>query len=177
MGQRATKDPAYDFVENPNPLDIIEQTAENQRFPYERNADCELILLSGGKWTDQRLCFTFLPDCEALQLMLIFEPRVPERHIEEVLRLIARMNANNWLGHFDYLSDEQLVLFRYGMPLRDSDLTVAQSTDLIELALEACDSFFPALQYVLWGGMKADDAVSASLFETAGEAAVQASRS
>lgn len=170
MGQHAPTKTVDTQFETRNPIDMVEWVANSRRCAYERNADCELTLLASGEWIDQRLCFNYLPDCEALQVTLMFEPRVPNRRMAEILRLIAKMNANNWLGHFDLWSEEQMVLFRYGLPLRGAQLTGAQCEDVIDLAMEACESFFPALQYVLWAGMDADDAVSACLFETVGEA-------
>lgn len=170
MGQQLPRGPIDIPVEDRNPIDVVERIAGNRRYLYERNAECELTILSGGDWVDHRLCFNYLVDCEALQLTLMFEPRIPDRRLTEIFRLVARMNATTWLGHFDLWDEEQMVLFRYGMPLRDTRLIPAQCEDVIDLALEACNNFFPALQYVLWAGMDADDAVNACMFATTGEA-------
>ena len=37
-------------------------------------------------------------------------------------------------------------------------------------ALEACEAYFQAFQFVVWSGMDAQSAVDAVLFETVGEA-------
>jgi len=153
-----------------NPIDMIEQITAARDWPYERESDAELTLFSGGKWTDFRLGFNYLADCDAVQLTLMFEARVPEPRQNEVFHLLALVNARNWLGHFDWWEEERAVMFRYGVPMRGSEMSSGQAEDIIDLALEACEIFFPALQYVLWGGMPASEAVNACMMETMGEA-------
>ena len=42
--------------------------------------------------------------------------------------------------------------------------------DLLDIAVEACERFFPAFQFVIWAGKTAREAIDAAMFETAGEA-------
>ena len=42
--------------------------------------------------------------------------------------------------------------------------------ELVDVALDECDRYYPAFQFVLWGGRRADEAISAALLETVGEA-------
>ena len=37
-------------------------------------------------------------------------------------------------------------------------------------ALDACERYFPAFQFVVWAGKTAREAIDAAMFETAGEA-------
>lgn len=166
--------PAYNIREitqpDSNPIDMIEQVAGARDWPFERESDEELTLFSGGKWTEFRLGFNYLTGCDAVQLTLMFEAKVPETRQNEVFRLLALVNARNWLGHFDWWEEEHAVMFRYGVPMRGAALSFGQAEDIIDLALEACEMFFPALQYVLWAGMPANEAVEACMMETMGEA-------
>ena len=41
---------------------------------------------------------------------------------------------------------------------------------LLSSALEACESYFQAFQFVVWSGIDAQSAVEAVMFETVGEA-------
>jgi hypothetical protein len=41
---------------------------------------------------------------------------------------------------------------------------------MIQLALAACERYFPALQFVIWAGRSAGEALDSSLLETMGEA-------
>ncbi len=171
MGSNSPAFDTFSFTEqNSNPIDMIEQVSAIRDWLYERESDVELTLIGGGKWTDFRLGFNYLTDCDAVQLTLMFEAKVPEARQGEVFHLLALVNARNWLGHFDWWEEERVVMFRYGVPMRGAALSAGQAEDIIDLALEACEIFFPALQYVLWGGMPAGQAVDACMMETIGEA-------
>ena len=41
---------------------------------------------------------------------------------------------------------------------------------LIDIALHECERFYPAFQYVLWGGRTPTEAIDAAMLETVGEA-------
>ena len=43
-----------------------------------------------------------------------------------------------------------------------------QMEDLVETALIECEKFYPAFQYVIWGGKTASEAIAAAMIETAG---------
>ncbi len=166
--------PAFDTIHHIHqefsPIDMIEQVAGVRDWPHERESDDELTLIGGGKWTDFRLGFNYLTDCDAVQLTLMFDAKVSEARQNEVFHLLALVNARNWLGHFDWWEEERVVMFRYGVPMRGAQMSPGQAEDIIDLALEACEIFFPALQYVLWGGLPAGEAVNACMMETMGEA-------
>ena len=46
----------------------------------------------------------------------------------------------------------------------------AQCEALIRYAVETCERYFPAVQFVVWGGRSAEDALESSMIETMGEA-------
>jgi hypothetical protein len=41
---------------------------------------------------------------------------------------------------------------------------------MVETALLECERFYPAFQYVIWGGKQAPDAIEAAMIDTVGEA-------
>ena len=45
-----------------------------------------------------------------------------------------------------------------------------QCDALLSTAVEACERYYPAFQYVTWAGKTAREALQATLFETSGEA-------
>jgi hypothetical protein len=53
-----------------------------------------------------------------------------------------------------------------GMP----GASVEQLEDLLEIALTECERFYPAFQYVVWGGKTPTEAMDAALLTTVGEA-------
>ena len=40
----------------------------------------------------------------------------------------------------------------------------------MEIALNECERFYPAFQFVLWGGKEPQEAILAAMLETEGEA-------
>jgi hypothetical protein len=42
--------------------------------------------------------------------------------------------------------------------------------ELMDLAVAECERYYPAFQFVIWGGRTAEDAIASSLFDTVGEA-------
>ncbi len=41
---------------------------------------------------------------------------------------------------------------------------------LLHLSIEACEHYYPAFQFVLWGGKSAQEAMAAAVLECAGQA-------
>ena len=52
----------------------------------------------------------------------------------------------------------------------DGTLGLSQAQALVEIAVEECDRFYPAFQFVLWGGKSPADALEAAMVDPAGEA-------
>ena len=46
----------------------------------------------------------------------------------------------------------------------------AQGEAMLAGAITACERYYPALQFVVWAGKSAPDAMSAAMFDTEGEA-------
>jgi hypothetical protein len=76
-----------------------------------------------------------------------------------------------WLGCFGMWDDEGLPMFRHALPLRGAGApSIEQLEDLLDTGICECERFYPAFQYVIWGGKSATDAVKLAMIETAGEA-------
>ena len=154
-----------------NPLDIVEEIVTANEWPFERAGEDELIVEIGGRWCDYRLYFVWQSDVSAMQFSCQFDMKIPAARRSSVNDLLAEVNARMWLGHFDVCAEEHTPMFRQTMLLRGSrGATVEQLEDLVEIALSECERFYPAFQFVIWGGKSASEAVSAAILDTAGEA-------
>jgi hypothetical protein len=97
--------------------------------------------------------------------------KVAERKRDAVYALLAMINERMWLGHFDLAGGEGLPAYRHAMLLRGGrGASVEQLEDLVDIALNECERFYPAFQFVLWGGKSPTEAIDAAVIETAGEA-------
>jgi hypothetical protein len=84
---------------------------------------------------------------------------------------LASVNERLWLGHFGLWNEEGVPMFRHAVLLRGlGSASMEQIEDLVDIALNECERFYPAFQFVLWGGKTAQDAVAAALLDTVGEA-------
>ncbi|HYH17424.1 MAG TPA: YbjN domain-containing protein [Azospirillum sp.] len=154
-----------------NPLDIVEEIVTANEWPFDRSSEDELIVEIGGRWCDYRLYFVWQQDVSAMQFSCQFDMKVQANRRDAVSGLLAEVNSRLWLGHFDVCSEEHTPMFRQTTLLRGSrGATVEQLEDLVEIALSECERFYPAFQFVIWGGKSPAEAVSAAILDTMGEA-------
>ena len=160
-----------DEVWSEHPLDVIEQMVVAKEWIFDRNSDHEMAVRVPGRWCDYNLFFAWNEAVEAMHFSCAFDMRVPREKRSLVHDLIANVNEALWLGHFCLWVDEGQPLFRHVLPLRGvKQPSPEQIEDVIETAVEECDRFFPAFQFVVWGGKTAEEAVAAALIDTVGEA-------
>lgn len=153
-----------------NPVDTIEHIAALNDWSFDRSGDDEISISVAGKWTDYHISFTWMDEIEALHLACGFDLRVPDARRREVVDLITRINEQLWIGHFDLWAKEGAVIFRHSLPLAGSEASARQCETLLEAAIDTCERYFQAFQFVVWAGKSATEAVESALFETAGEA-------
>ena len=162
-----------DFTEQPhdNPLEVVERVASTNGWSFERAGEDEITILVAGKWSDYQVSYTWMFDIEALHLACAFELKVPERSRGEVQQLISLINEQMWVGHFDLWVQDGLVMYRHALVLTGGvEASGRQCEALLATALDACERYFPAFQFVVWAGKSAREALDAAMFETAGEA-------
>ncbi|MDE3015541.1 MAG: YbjN domain-containing protein [Pseudomonadota bacterium] len=154
-----------------NPLDIAEMVIMDREWVFDRPADGELIAEVGGTWCTYRLWFNWQEDSGGLALSCALESKLPKYALAKVYPLLALVNEKLWLGHFDICSEDHAVTFRHSLLLRDGAGTNAEHLqELIDVAVEECERFYPAFQSVVWGGKSPEEALVLSIFETVAEA-------
>ncbi len=164
----AVKQPGYDRVTNP--IDMIEQIVHRNDWNYERQADDELTMVVQGTWSDYHLSLNWRDDLETLHVACAFEFKVPQARLNEVYRLVANINEQLWIGHFDVWTEDGLIMFRHGLLLNGAVATTGQCDALIKASLEACERYYQAFQFVVWAGKPSRDALASTMFETEGHA-------
>ena len=100
-----------------NPLDVVERMAAGNNWPFERAGEDEIALVVTGRWTNYQVSFTWMSDIEALHLACAFDMKVPEPRLAEVQQLIALINEQLWIGHFDVWMQNGMVMFRHALVL------------------------------------------------------------
>ena len=153
-----------------NPIDLVEQVAARNDWPAERTGADELTLTVAGQWSDYHVSLNWRGDLESLHIACAFDAKVPENRLPEVYRLVAQINEQLWLGHFDVWTQEGLIMFRHGLMLNGALATALQCDALLKAAFEACERYYQAFQFVVWAGKESREALASTMFETEGRA-------
>ncbi len=162
---------ALDSDNTVNPLDRIERIAETYQWAFDRTNHAEVTMRIEGGWSDMTVSLNWRDEFELLHVAVNFDAKVPAPRLDEAARLIARINEHLICGHFDLWQADGSFVFRNGLLLSGgADVNDAQCEALIRTAVETCDRYFPAVQFVVWAGQNAEEALAASMIETVGEA-------
>ncbi len=162
---------ALSYPSQYNPLDIAEEVVTANDWSFNRSDDDELVVELEGRWTDYHLYFLWREELGALYFSLSFDARVPASKRKDAYELLALVNEKLWVGHFDLISDDDCLVYRHTLPLRGAEgVTVEQFEDLVDAALAETERFYPAFQYLIWGGKNARESIQVAMFETIGDA-------
>jgi hypothetical protein len=153
------------------PVDMLASLFEARGWPYEYASDDEICGEVQGSWANYQLRGIWRSEDQVLQLLCLPDIRIADDKRTFAHELLALINEQLWLGHFDIWSNGNVLLYRHGMMLGDDGLlSPAQAQQAVEAALEECDRFYPAFQFILWGDKTPEEALAASMVDAAGEA-------
>ena len=154
-----------------NPIDVLEELVGANDWSFSRHSDSELMFEIAGHWSGYQMYFLWQHDMSALFFSCQLELRVPDNKRHQVFELLATVNENLWIGHFDLVADGAAPVYRHTVPLRGAaGASAEQLEDLIDAAVVECERFYPALQLVVWGGRSIADALTVARMDTIGRA-------
>ena len=154
-----------------HPLDVVERIASLRDWIVDRAETDEMSIAVPGRYAEYHVAFTWIEDVEALHVACAFDLKAPERRRTEILRLVAMVNEQLWIGHFDLWSNDDVVMFRHALLLTGGVVpSQPQCAAMMKSAIDACERYYQAFQFVLWAGKPAREALDAVLFECEGEA-------
>ena len=154
-----------------NPLDLMEQIVGGYEWAFDRRNDTEMAAEAPGKWCDYGLYFSWSREISAMHFTCAFDLKVPTQQRRALFELLALANERLWIGHFGMDPDDGMPLFRHSVLLRGAPGASAESLeDMVDIAITECERFYPAFQFVLWGGKTPTEALEAAMLECAGEA-------
>lgn len=156
---------------SPNPVDLIEQIAASHDWAFDRSGEDEITISVTGSWCDYNISLSWMGALEALHLACAFDFKIQERPKNEVMRLLALVNEQLWLGHFDLWQAEGIVMYRNALLLTEGmEAGMGQLEAMLGAAVDSCERYYQAFQFVIWAGKTPEEALAAVLFETHGEA-------
>ena len=154
------------------PLDSVDRLIKERNWAHERDND-EIKLCVQGQWAPYVVTFLWMPTKHILHLACGFEFKAPADRVSVVHELLLLVNANLWLGHFDYWPEDDVVLFRHGMYTGGIQSSEAHCSGALNDGLEVCDQFFPAFNGVAQSGLSAKEALEAAVCDCEIEGTLQ----
>ncbi len=155
----------------PNPLDRVERLAEAYQWAFDRTNPSEVMMRIEGGWSGLTVSLTWRDEFEMLHVAASFDAKIQHGKRPELGRLVGLINEQLLTGHFELWQGDGSLVFRNGLLLSGgAEANDAQCESLIRFAVETCERYFPAVQFVVWGGRNAEAALESSLLETMGEA-------
>ncbi|MBW8784072.1 MAG: YbjN domain-containing protein [Novosphingobium sp.] len=157
--------------EDAAPVEMLASLFEARGWPYEFVGDDEISGNVQGSWASYQLRGIWRPEDHVLQLLCLPDIRVPDDKRGAMFEVLALVNEQLWLGHFDVWSNGGVLLYRHGLMLGDDGLlSLDQAQVAVEAAVEECDRFYPAFQFILWSDKSPAEALASALVDAAGEA-------
>lgn len=163
-------EPRFEVEDDAAPLDMLMALFGARGWPCESNAE-EICGEIQGSWAKYQLRGVWRGEDRVLQILCLPDVRIAPEKLAAAHELVALANEQLWLGHFDVWSNGGVLLYRNGTLLgNDGMLSLDQAQSLVEIAVEECDRFYPAFQFVLWGDKSPQDALKSAMVDAAGEA-------
>ncbi|MGE3302227.1 MAG: YbjN domain-containing protein [Hyphomonadaceae bacterium] len=155
-----------------DPIDLAEAVlSSDERFATERSDTGDLSFNFRSAWCDVQGFLGWREELPAVLLTVTFDLSAPEERAVEAARLLAKINENLWLGHFDLWSEDGSIVFRHSIPMVGrAELSPGEVHALLAATIDAADRFYPAFDFLIRCGRSAEEAIEAAMFETAGEA-------
>lgn len=164
---RATIEQAEDAA----PVEMLMALFEAHGWVFEQVSDDEISGEIPGSWTTYQIRAIWRREDRVLQLLCLPEIRVGDDKRKVAFELLAMINEQLWLGHFDLWSQGGMVLYRHGLMLGDDGmLSLDMAQHAIESAVAECDRFYPAFQFAVWGDKSPREALDAAMVDAMGEA-------
>ena len=123
-----------------NPVDMIEFVAATNDWSFERSGEDEIAMTVEGRWADYHVSFSWMEEFEALHLACAFDMKIPAARRAEVQRLIAAINEQLWVGHFDIWTHTGMIMDRQALVLPGGlTASTAQCESMLVGAIHACE--------------------------------------
>ncbi len=160
-----------DREEDAAPVEMLASLFEARGWSYEFASDEEITAEVQGSWATYQLRGIWRREDHVLQLLCLPDIRIADDKRAPMFEVLTLVNEQMWLGHFDVWSNGMVLLYRHALMLGDDGmLSIAQAQTMVEAAVDECDRFYPAFQFILWGDKSPADALACALVDAAGEA-------
>jgi hypothetical protein len=163
--------PAQEDADVETVFDALTEMLEDAGLSCDRDGEESVSFVLTTRWGACQAMFLWRETPACLHFSASLDLKTSPARRGPLCELVARVNEQLWLGHFDYWIEEGALLFRHTLPLLDGDLPrPADVMAVVAAALDATERFLPAFNFVVWAGQTPEQAMSSAVVETMGEA-------
>ena len=159
------------------PIETLERYFGANGWSSERSGDEEIVATVDGTWGKIEVRALWREEDNVLQIVGMPGLKIPADHRTPGYELAGRINEQLWLGHFDIWSGDGSILFRHAALLMEPEdeadgpgLSLDQAGTFVEAAIDECDRYYPAFDFLIGGAHSPTEALAAALIDVAGEA-------
>ena len=154
-----------------NPIDIVEEVIYQKNWNCSRSADHELVAEISSQWCLYRLYFSWSEQIKAINFTVTFDIKFPHNKYLNIYELLAKINENLWIGHFDITSKSGILAYRQTFFLpNENDMLFKQLDDLVDISVYECEKYYPAFNNLFFEDASAKDALELCSLNVIGRA-------
>ena len=154
-----------------DPIDLIEDVVLANGWEYERDYNKNIHVQVGGNWCDYQLSYGLNKKANIIYLSCALDIKVTDKNSNEIYKLLSNINQKLALGHFEVWIDDGWPIFRHSILIsKEKSLCKSQIEEVSLIALEECERFYPAFQFLLWDNKNANESLDSLMLYTLGEA-------
>ncbi|NBR89638.1 MAG: diacylglyceryl transferase [Rhodobacteraceae bacterium] len=154
-----------------HPIDIVESLATECEWDFDRLGQDQIAMAIEGQWRTYSITLAWSEYDETLRLICTFEMEPPEARLPAIYETLNEINDQSWAGALSFWSEQQLMVWRYGLILAGGQMACPDQIDtMIRAAVLSAERYYPALQLVAWGDRTPADAMQVAIAEAYGRA-------
>ena len=154
-----------------HPIDIVESLATECEWDFDRLGQDQIAMAIEGQWRTYSITLAWSEYDETLRLICTFEMEPPEARLPAIYETLNEINDQSWAGALSFWSEQQLMVWRYGLILAGGQMACPDQIDtMIRAAVMSAERYYPALQLVAWGDRTPADAMQVAIAEAYGRA-------
>ncbi len=161
------------FDELSNPLDSVEDILSANEWVFNRHNEDELnVQITGRHGALYDMHFFWQEEYGAMQFTCkMGDLDIPENKMDTAAQAMRKINANLWLGHFDFQDDQRIPRFRHTCLFRGMHGASGAEhiEDLVDIALAECERFYAAFDLIARPKEADQSLFSLAMMDSAGE--------
>lgn len=151
-------------------INTVMTLAAQHNWPVEKIDVQKITFTIERQWKLYSVTMAWSSFDSTLRMMLSYETEPPSDRLPALYEMINYVNDQCWVGAFNFWTDRQLMLYRYGMPIIGQQITVDLVSQLVHIAVTAAERYYPAFQVVVWGKKSPAEALRVAIGEGHGHA-------